>query len=471
MGKLMERLVNERLIWWAEKKKKLHPMQNGFRRGRSCIENLVKITSDIKTALLSEEYVLAAFLDVASAYDNVVFHILKAKLRKMDCPDRIFKFINTWLDEREVKYIINNRETLKRISRCGLPQGAVLSSILYALNTNDITVDVDEDVMELEFADDIVVYRMGLDRKLNRMKIEEAVNITASNLELIGLDLEPRKTTLVEFSKSGFVDDTSIIVKSTVIPNIEESRFLGVRMDNQLKFVSHIQDCHQGSGLHHSTYMLYKSLVRSVSDYGCFVYAPTSSSLLRLKLERGQFLGLRTAMGFRNSTPTNVLVAEAKVDLLSERAMMLAKNFWFKIIKNGNPDIKRSISNLSNKEMIVNLLAKDIGQPTSNFEIWDMKYEDLTEDITIELEIGRSHSAKRKEKERRNLEDMRYRKEDLDFIEEFCDVHKLDNPLVIYTDGSKSEDLVLIGASVVFEENNQAFYPIEDIQETRLLID
>ncbi|XP_077257553.1 uncharacterized protein LOC143894798 [Temnothorax americanus] len=334
---------------------------------------------------------------------------------------------------------------------------------------------------------------MGSDRKQNRDKIEEAVNIIAKNLELLGLDLEPKKTTLVEYSRSGFVNDNiSIMVKGVTIPNSSESRFLGVRVDNQVKFEGHIQDVRakiekansilkylnsvtRGTDCY-TALLLYKSLVRSVTDYGCFVYAPTTGSL-RLKLERGQYLGLRTALGTRNSTPTNVLVAEAKVDLLSVRAMMLAKNFCTKMIKYGNPSIRESIDILSQKEMLhrmrhpqkkksiislawdrVKLFRKDIGQSLNNFEVWDMNYEDLTEDITIDTEIGFSHSAGRKTKERRRLEEMKYEKKDLDFIKEFCDEHDLENPMVIYTDGSKLEDSVATGASVIFENNSQALY-------------
>ncbi|XP_036147641.1 uncharacterized protein LOC118647248 [Monomorium pharaonis] len=32
MGKMMERLINERLTWWVEKERKLHETQNGLRR-------------------------------------------------------------------------------------------------------------------------------------------------------------------------------------------------------------------------------------------------------------------------------------------------------------------------------------------------------------------------------------------------------------------------------------------------------
>lgn len=76
VAKLMERLVNERLIWWAEKEGKFARSQNGFRRGKSCAENLTKIATDIQVSNYKNNYLLVAFLDVSSAYDNVVYSIL-----------------------------------------------------------------------------------------------------------------------------------------------------------------------------------------------------------------------------------------------------------------------------------------------------------------------------------------------------------------------------------------------------------
>lgn len=69
-GKLMKRIIAERLIWWVEHDDKLNQKQNGFRRGRSCAENLIEITSTIRTNFFKGRSTLAAFLDISSAYDK-----------------------------------------------------------------------------------------------------------------------------------------------------------------------------------------------------------------------------------------------------------------------------------------------------------------------------------------------------------------------------------------------------------------
>lgn len=94
IGKVMERMINERLVWWAEHHNKFDRDQNGFRRGRSCQENLCRITAGIRIGNYKEEYTLAAYLDVTSAYDNVNYNILMKKLETIRCPVNIRRFIS-----------------------------------------------------------------------------------------------------------------------------------------------------------------------------------------------------------------------------------------------------------------------------------------------------------------------------------------------------------------------------------------
>lgn len=187
--------------------------------------------------------------------------------------------------------------------------------------------------------------------------------------------------------------------------------------------------------------MLYKSLVRSITEYGIFIYYPTEANL-RLKLERAQYLGLRTAMGYRNSTPNNVIIAEAKVRLLRDRAHLLARNFLSKNLIYGERQLIEQIEEYSRKENYARLRqpmlkrsilseswqrVKWIDRKTGTkkrFEIFETEYEIITNSISIDLELGK------------------YRKEgkgkDSVLIQKICDKYQLnDKTEIIYTDGSK----------------------------------
>lgn len=84
--------------------------------------------------------------------------------------------------------------------------------------------------------------------------------------------------------------------------------------------------------------LIYKSYCRSVMDYGILVYYPKHRRPC-MKLERMQFKGVRIALGYRNSTPTNVMMEESKLPYLEDRARWLACNFWMKAFRRGNWDL------------------------------------------------------------------------------------------------------------------------------------
>ncbi|XP_024882817.1 uncharacterized protein LOC112461711 [Temnothorax curvispinosus] len=136
VGKVMERMVNERMVWWAERINKLARDQNGFRRGRSCAENLV----------------------------------------------------------RDTEFIINGQESEYRRVYKGLPQGAVLSPLLYALYTYNVTNKEQIEYESVQFADDIAAYDKGHNRDNNKRILEKAVNSISEQLTELGLQLEPKKT-------------------------------------------------------------------------------------------------------------------------------------------------------------------------------------------------------------------------------------------------------------------------------------
>ncbi|XP_071582049.1 uncharacterized protein [Temnothorax nylanderi] len=478
IGKLMERMINERLIWWAEREDKFSPSQSGFRRGRSCADNLVRIVADIRTALCADEYALAAFLDVSSAYDCVEYRIMLAQLIALNCPPTIARFICNWLYRRKVRFIVNACESIDRYVFRGLPQGAVLSPALYALYTRDLCADLPEGVEAVEFADDIGLYVRGPNRERNRRLLQQAVNILAVRLRNLGLDLEPKKTVLVEFSRSGYIDcHMKIRVGDCDIVNCGAAKFLGVWLDNKLKFDRQVQEirgkvsransiirylCGVSKGMEVNTaLMLYKSLVRSITDYGSFAFFPREP-LLQLKLERAQFLGIRTAMGYRNSTSNNVLIAEAKVRHLRNRAVLLGTNFVNKAIAYNRNSLCDKLRNLLDGENYVRY-RQPTYRPSLLSEIWKKssshrhligpagKFEIFRETFgahTFRPMIDLSTGVLRKNEKfsDRSLIDRIKEKHDLSM-----------DPECIFTDGSFSDSSRSTGASIVVCDQEEVY--------------
>ncbi|CAF4846747.1 unnamed protein product [Pieris macdunnoughi] len=79
ISKISEHLVKNRLEWFVESKGLLSPNQFGFRKGRCTMDSLSIFMTDLRLAFSYNKPVLAAFLDVSAAYDNVNLSTLKQK--------------------------------------------------------------------------------------------------------------------------------------------------------------------------------------------------------------------------------------------------------------------------------------------------------------------------------------------------------------------------------------------------------
>ena len=69
--KLLERMINKRLMWFLEKNDKLSMFQSGFRKYRGTIDNLAYLESEIMESYASNKHLVALFFHLEKAYDTV----------------------------------------------------------------------------------------------------------------------------------------------------------------------------------------------------------------------------------------------------------------------------------------------------------------------------------------------------------------------------------------------------------------
>lgn len=163
VSKIAELLVKNRLEWYLESNDLLASTQYGFRKGRSTVDSISIFVTDIRLALSHNESILATFLDIKSAYDNVILPILRQKLDQLHVPNMLSNFILNMLSGRFVK--LESRTDDFRILWKGLPQGSVLSPLLYNIYTHDLELSLTHPVKVLQYADDLLIY-LGTDRSL-----------------------------------------------------------------------------------------------------------------------------------------------------------------------------------------------------------------------------------------------------------------------------------------------------------------
>jgi len=67
--KFIERMINNRLVWFLERNKLITPLPCGFRKQRTTTDHLVRLGSFIREAFIQRQHAVAIFFDLEKAYD------------------------------------------------------------------------------------------------------------------------------------------------------------------------------------------------------------------------------------------------------------------------------------------------------------------------------------------------------------------------------------------------------------------
>ena len=105
--KLFERVTEQRLRSHLEKIGFLNRHQSGFRRAKSTDDHLFRLSQSIMESFNRGENVVAAFLDVEKAFDNVWHNGLRYKIFQSDLHTKMTCWLSDFLVGRVIQVNVN----------------------------------------------------------------------------------------------------------------------------------------------------------------------------------------------------------------------------------------------------------------------------------------------------------------------------------------------------------------------------
>lgn len=274
----METLVKKKLQPIVEQK--LSRWQAGFRRSRSTRQQILLLQHTIIKALRYSEKgrrgnviikegqpMPVVFLDIAKAFDSVPHDYVRLKLWKMlksshnDFVDNmpILSFVTAFLQHRQFRILAPGVAPGEWIDiTAGVPQGAVLSPILYAIFIDDLLPNclinngLNSATTALAFADDLsILPPVNLDAAKRKEAIQELLNDVGDWARRWGVRFSATKSACVWYHNNKeeevrqlsqdqlFIPYTDAANDRVVLPFQNEYQYLGLWLDAALSGERH----------------------------------------------------------------------------------------------------------------------------------------------------------------------------------------------------------------------------------------
>jgi len=199
------------------------------------------------------EKVLGIYMDLTNAFDSVCHKTLLKKLQDFGIKGINLKWFQSYLSGREQFVEItsnkNNYQTkvtsAKHFIKWGVPQGSILGPILFLCYIKDLPKTIANPINNklCLYADDSNLKVSG--KNVNDLEISAFVELTNIQqfLNTNNLYLNASKMNFMPFSTKQNKNKTepNLIVNSTSIEQVSNTKFLGLHIDKHLDWNFHIE--------------------------------------------------------------------------------------------------------------------------------------------------------------------------------------------------------------------------------------
>nr|XP_037270093.1 uncharacterized protein LOC119161630 [Rhipicephalus microplus] len=196
--KVMESMVNTRLMWYLEDRDLLAPTMYGFRAGLSTQDVLLRLKEDVLDSNSVHPRAVVA-VDIRKAFDGVPHSTIMTKARALGIKGKMYNFIAGFLEGRSYQVEIGQDASTVRTNHVGVPQGSVISPTLFNIAMYQLPRRLANvpGLKHAVYADDVTVWTHQGSVGEQEDVLQRALNIIHDYAMEAGLHTAPDKTEFV----------------------------------------------------------------------------------------------------------------------------------------------------------------------------------------------------------------------------------------------------------------------------------
>lgn len=238
IGKLFEKIIDNRIRNYLEEQKALAPNQYGFRKHKSTIDAINHVRS-IALENRSKSITGILTIDVKNAFNTANWgKILEAAMEKCT-PAYLCEILEEYLKDRRVMYTVRGKDA-DMLLTSGVPQGSILGPTLWnILYDGLLRLQMPHGVEIIAFADDVaLVAKSDITSKVEEL-LEKAAENTLAWLEHAGLEVAIAKSETMLITRRRTNNTIRVTMRGIGISSTRSIKYLGLQLDSKLNFNEH----------------------------------------------------------------------------------------------------------------------------------------------------------------------------------------------------------------------------------------